>query len=148
MKNILFLSGMALLSVVSCRNEDNEPQNLLLGTWYYTKTVTYSGTTNTVLNTTAADNCNGKNNWTFAADGRLTARLYNATSSGCTEDAQSGTYVYDRSANTITFNLNNNTAILPVRNLSTREMQLQLTPGDDINGDGVADPQIAFLVKR
>lgn len=109
MKNILLLS-VALVSLVSCRNDDDKTSNSselsVVGTWKHTKHIIYDGKTKKVLISSNVDDCSAKSRIEFLKDGKCSVHNYELVNNTCIDNGiQNGVYTYDANAKKMTATL-------------------------------------------
>lgn len=145
MKKLILLASAGLFLATACRKDDDDkPQDLLIGTWTIEKyVVAYgNGTDETDMPTT----CTAKTNLMFGSDGKYTGNDYFDSGSNCTLESTIGTYSYDANTNTLKLSSDGANDFSKVEKLTASELVI-LYGESDFDNDGKNDKEYIYYKK-
>ncbi|MBS1548420.1 MAG: lipocalin family protein [Bacteroidetes bacterium] len=152
MKKTLFALLTIGLVATSCSKDNTEEtvqeKAQILGTWKYSKFVTYSGKDGSVLSSETVSGCQLQDNIEFKADNTFTEKYYNSNVGGpCTlGGTDNGSYTYNETTKEISTTLGSATHVVKVQKLTSTTLETYNTSSDE-NGDGFLDKEIVYLYK-
>ncbi len=148
----LFLGAIVLgLFSTSCKSDNNGSSDaaLLIGTWKYSKYVTYSGKDGSILHSELVTGCETQDNIEFRSDKTFTDRYYNSGTNGSCAlgGADNGTYTFNEGTKEIVVKYTNgNTDYSKIQTISSSYMEVSQTINDE-NSDGYPERSVAYLYK-
>lgn len=137
--------ALGVAAVMSCSKDDeNNDQASIIGTWKESKTVVYNGSNNAVLATELPDDCDKKNTYDFTDSGKLHTKTFYTKSDGtCADDGNfTYSYSYDAGAKKIIVDGESSDVLA----LTSSELQIVVDMNDE-NGDGVDDKVVLVLYR-
>ncbi|MCD9853152.1 lipocalin family protein [Epilithonimonas sp. JDS] len=145
MKKLILLASAGLFLATSCRKDDDDnPQDLLVGTWTIEKYVVEYG--NGTTESDAPTTCTGKSNLIFGSDGKYTSNDYYDSGSNCDLESNIGTYSYDNNTSTLTVSANGASDNSKIEKLTNSQLII-LFGESDFDDDGKTDKQYIYYKK-
>ena len=143
MKKTIFFAALSLLTIFSCKNDDEEEvgsRTDIVGVWKLKEKTVISGKNGLVLHTMNVTTCDGNNTYEYSADKKYKATYYSDASGDCLAvEEVAAKYNYNPEYHRVTVTFNNGTSeVTNVRELSGNVMKLEGAP-TDYDSDGIND---------
>lgn len=142
MKKTIFFAALSLLTVVSCKNDDEEvgSRTDIVGVWKLKEKTVISGKNSMVLHTMNVTTCDGNNTYDYTADKKYKATYFSDASGNClANEVVEAKYIYNPEYHRVTVTYaNGNSVVTNVRELSGNVMKLDTVP-TDYDSDGIMD---------
>lgn len=154
MKKNIILVSLSLISIVSCRNDNDVNDNSsIVGTWRMSKDLIISGKNGSVISSDPIleSDCESKNTYTFSSDGKYSYTNYHKSNNGdcILYKSNNGTYSFSEKSKELTITLNGDPVTSKLYSFSNKEFQLiQEDDSYDYNDDGINDKFITVFVKK
>lgn len=153
MKKKLLLISVLLLLFSSCRkDESEEKENLIVGTWKWTKVMVVSGKDNSTILTDPIlpSDCKSNNRYTYDLNLRYTYTEFQEISGICKLFKTYNTeYSFDQKTKILTIKSDgaNNATVLELYTLTENEMAMIQDENQDYDNDGIKDKFLTVFNK-
>ena len=144
MKKLLLLASVSLVTITSCKKDDDDETISITGMWKLNKTEVKYGNGSTESET--PNSCEAQTTFTFGNDGKLTSKMYENNGSNCISDTYTGTYSYDSSNKLLTVTQSGYTESYEVASLTSSELII-VSDSDDYDDDGKIDKEFTHFKK-
>lgn len=148
----LILIALALLSIISCRKDDDEKEeSLITGTWNLTKIQTISGKDNSIISSYIISDCPDKRKYEFFDNQYKITYFKDSFLVNCdVNEVENGEFTYNKSQKYISFKptYSQDSYAINVDAISTNELQISESYFSyDANGDGIDDKEVRVFNK-
>ena len=144
MKKLILLASVSLFAFTSCKKDDDEDMNSIVGEWKLNKTEIKYGNGSSESET--PNTCEANTKFTFGSDNKVTSKVYYSVGSACQSETLSGTSSYDSGSKILTLTESGETQTYSVTTLTSSEFVL-LSDSDDYDGDGKVDREYLHFKK-